>query len=253
MHKPYKALFLDLDGVLFVGNQPLPGAAEAIGKARGEGLMLRFLTNTATQSRHALVQKLAEMGIDISDDELYTAPIAAKHYIQEQGLRPFCLTHVDIRCDLSDLDTNEPNCVLLGDARDDLNYRNLNRAFQLCIEGAPLIGIGMNRYYQGEEALMLDAGPFIRAIEWAAGTKALIMGKPGRDFFQQVVASTPFTADECLMVGDDVISDVEGAVLAGLMGCLVRTGKFRDGDEKKLPQGAGVIDSIASLFPDISQ
>ncbi len=248
MTKPYQALFLDLDGVLFVGNEPVPGAAEAIKTARDEGLLLRFLTNTATQPRQQLIAKLASMDIRVEENELYTAPIAAKHYIQQQGLRPYCLVHKDIRCDMAGMDETDPNCVLLGDARDDLNYQNLNHAFQLCINGAPLIGIGMNRYFKNEGGLMLDAGPFIRAIEWAAGIEAIIMGKPGKHFFNQVVDSTPFRADQCLMVGDDVIGDVEGAVHAGLMGCLVRTGKYRLGDEEKLPVEAGIIDSICSLF-----
>lgn len=249
MNKPFKALFLDLDGVLFVGNDPLPGAARALHQARKAGLLLRFLTNTATQSRQQLLDKLGSMGFDIAGDELFTAPIAAKHYILEHNLRPYCLIHKNIRCDMTGIDENDPNCVLLGDARDDLNYQTLNHAFQLCINGAQLIGIGMNRYFKSEQGLMLDAGPFIRAIEWAAGNEALIMGKPGKDFFRQVVASTPFTAEQCLMVGDDVIGDVEGAVHAGLMGCLVRTGKFRPGDENHLPVDAGVVDSLCSLFP----
>ncbi|WP_461481678.1 TIGR01458 family HAD-type hydrolase [Porticoccus sp.] len=249
MSRTFQALFLDLDGVLFVGDQALPGAADAVQKARDEGLLLRFLTNTATQPRHQLIEKLDAMGIAVRDEELYTAPIAAKHYIEQRGLRPYCLIHRDIRCDMAELDETSPNCVLLGDARDDLNYRNLNRAFQLCINGAPLIGIGMNRFFKNEQGLMLDAGPFIRAIEWAAGTEAVIMGKPGREFFAQVVASTPYQANQCLMVGDDVIGDVEGAVHAGLMGCLVRTGKYREGDEDKLPPEGAVMDSVCSLFP----
>ncbi len=249
MNKPFNALFLDLDGVLFVGNHALPGAVRTLQHAREEGLTLRFLTNTATQSRRHLLTKLGAMGFTIAEDELFTAPIAAKHYILEHGLRPYCLIHENIRCDMAGMDENNPNCVLLGDARNDLNYQTLNHAFQLCISGAQLIGIGMNRYFKGEEGLMLDAGPFIRAIEWAAGTEALIMGKPGKNFFQQVVASTPFVAGQCLMVGDDVIGDVEGAVHAGLMGCLVRTGKFRPGDEDHLPQEAGVVDSLSNLFP----
>ena len=248
MNKPFNALFLDLDGVLFVGNDALPGAVRAVKKAREEGLILRFLTNTATQSRQHLLDKLGAMGFTLSEDELFTAPIAAKHYILDHNLRPYCLIHENIRCDMAGIDEINPNCVLLGDARDDLNYQTLNHAFQLCINGAQLIGIGMNRYFKGEEGLMLDAGPFIRAIEWAAGTEALIMGKPGKDFFQQVVASTPFQAGQCLMVGDDVIGDVEGAVNAGLMGCLVRTGKFRPEDEDHLPPGAKIVDSLYSLF-----
>ena len=248
MTKPYQALFLDLDGVLFVGSEPVPGAKEAITTARNEGLLLRFLTNTATQPRQQLITKLSSMGIRMEEDELYTAPIAAKHYIQKRGLRPYCLIHKAIRCDMAGMDETDPNCVLLGDARDDLNYQNLNHAFQLCINGAPLIGIGMNRYFKNEGGLMLDAGPFIRAIEWAAGIEAIIMGKPGKHFFHEVVNSTPYRADQCLMVGDDVIGDVEGAVHAGLNGCLVRTGKYREGDEDKLPPEAGVVDSICSLF-----
>lgn len=246
----YKALFLDLDGVLFVGSEPIAGAADTINMAREKGLTLRFLTNTATQPRHQLIAKLASMDICVEENELYTAPIAAKQYLQQQGLRPYCLIHRDIRCDVAGLNETDPNCVLLGDARDELNYQNLNHAFQLCINGAPLIGIGMNRYFKNEQGLMLDSGPFIRAIEWAAGTEAIIMGKPGKQFFHEVVNTTPYNADQCLMVGDDVIGDVEGAVNAGLKGCLVRTGKYRKADEEKLPPQAEVIDSIGGLFID---
>ena len=106
----------------------------------------------------------------------------------------------------------------------------------------------MNRYFKDEDGLKLDAGPFIRAIEWAADTEAIIMGKPSPAFFEQVVASTPFSANDCLMIGDDVEADVNGAIQAGLQGCLVRTGKFQADDENRLAKGAMVIDSIADLF-----
>ena len=106
----------------------------------------------------------------------------------------------------------------------------------------------MNKYFKDENRLSLDAGPFIRAIEWAADTTAIIMGKPSPQFFEQVVASTPYGAEQCLMIGDDVLADVEGAVQAGLQGCLVKTGKYQHGDERKLPAGAGVIDTVADLF-----
>ena len=112
-----------------------------------------------------------------------------------------------------------------------------------------VITIGMNKYFKEEQGLMLDAGPFIRAIEWAADTSAIIMGKPSAAFFAEVVASTPFAAAECLMVGDDLSGDVEGAINAGLQALLVRTGKFQAADEQHLPAGADVIDSIAEL-PD---
>lgn len=242
-----KALLLDLSGVLYEGQRVLPGALDTVEWARQEGLTLRFVTNTATDTPRAILRRLADMGIEVDDEELFTAPMAAKAYIRQQGLRPYCLLHPALREAFSDLDNPDPNCVVLGDARDALNYDNLNAAFRLCMDGARLIGIGMNKYFKDDDGLKLDAGPFIRALEWAADTEAIIMGKPSQAFFDQVVASTGHDPAECLMVGDDLKGDVEGAVDAGLQACLVRTGKFQDKDEDKLPPKAGIIDSIADL------
>lgn len=244
---PYPAIFLDLSGVLYEGHKPLPGAATAVQRLRDSGVLLRFVTNTATESAAMLLARLAQMGIVVAADELYTAPVAARHYLQAHGLRPYALVHPAIESEFAQLVSDAPNCVLLGDAGDALNYRNLNRAFALCQQGAPLIGIGMNRYFMGEQGLMLDAGAFIRALEWAAGCQATIMGKPSVDFFATVVASTPYPAHCCLMVGDDVDSDVCAAHKAGLAAALVRCGKFQAGDEQRLPAGALLADSLAAL------
>ncbi len=248
MLKPYKALFLDLSGVLYDGEQLIPRADEAVKLARKNKLVLRFVTNTATKNNQSIIAKLQHINIPIKESELFTAPIAAKRYIQQQQLRPYCLVHQAIKSDFADFDRDEPNCVLLGDAREDLHYQSLNKAFQLCKKGAPLIGIGLNKYFKDEHGLHLDAGAFIRAIEWAADTKAIIVGKPSSEFFEQIVASTPFDPDQCLMVGDDSVSDVAGAITAGLQGCLVRTGKYQQSDEQQLPIDAVVINSVIDLF-----
>ena len=247
-----KALLLDLSGVIYDGSQLIAGATDTIQQARAQNLILRFVTNTATRSSSALLTDLKAMGIDVAADELFTAPMAAKAYLQQQGLRPFCLLHDNLKKEFDDLQQTRPNCVLLGDARQDLNYDNLNAAFRLCKSGAPLIGIGMNKYFKDDEGLKLDAGGFIRFVEWAADVEAVIMGKPSAAFFQQVVASTGVPASACLMVGDDLVSDVIGAVDAGLQGCLVQTGKYQAGDEAGLPAGAWLVPSIAELFARVN-
>ncbi|MGJ3244250.1 MAG: TIGR01458 family HAD-type hydrolase [Opitutales bacterium] len=241
-------LLLDLSGVLYEDDSVLPGAAETVAAARDRGLVLRFVTNTATKPATAILDRLDRLGIRAQPDELFTAPRAARAWLEAENRRPFCLIHEALRGEFADLDQSEPDAVLLGDARDDLSYANLNEAFRLCQAGAPLIGIGMNRYFKGSDGLMLDAGPFIRAVAWAADTEPVIMGKPGKAFFDQVVASTGLQPDACLMVGDDREGDVIGAHDAGLQACLVRTGKFQAGDEADLPGGVGVIDGIGSLF-----
>lgn len=247
-----KALFLDISGVLYDGDHVISGAPEAIRKLRQLDLPLRFVTNTASQNSQQLISKLQAMGFELNPAELITAPSAAKQYLISKGLRPLCLIHPELQSEFSDLDQSHPNAVLLGDARDDLSYRSLNQAFRLCKSGCPLIGIGMNKYFSDGTQLCLDAGMFIKGIEWAADRPAIIMGKPSKAFFQQMLASCGVSAAQCLMVGDDVASDVQGALDAGLQACLVRSGKYQAGDELHLSARALVIDSIVNLADQLT-
>ncbi|MCB1954524.1 MAG: TIGR01458 family HAD-type hydrolase [Rhodocyclaceae bacterium] len=247
MQPAWKALMLDLSGVLYDGRRPIDGATDFMRQVRAQGLTVRFVTNTATRPATAIEAEMCEMGFEVHSGELMTAPRAAHDYIRQRGLRPYCLIHEALKAEFADIPQHDPDCVLLGDARDELNYTHLNRAFRLLKTGAPLIGIGLNKCFMDEDGLMLDTGAFIHGLAWAAGVEAVIMGKPGRDFFIQVVAGTPFAAGDCLMVGDDAVADVRGAIEAGLQGCLVRTGKYQPGDEAQLPEGARVLARVADL------
>jgi HAD superfamily hydrolase (TIGR01458 family) len=241
------ALFLDLNGVLYDRpDQALPGAIDTVNWARRRGLPLRFVTNTATRDDERIRGDLAGIGISVAAGELFTAPLAARAWIEQRRLTPHCLVHPALRATFADLQGEEPDCVVLGDARGDLTYDALNRAFRLVMEGAPLVGLGMNRRFREGGQWMLDAGGFIRAIAWAAEVEPIVMGKPSATFFEQLVAGVGVPAEECLMVGDDVEADVAAALAAGLRGCLVRTGKYRPGDEQGCA-GALLIDGIAGL------
>lgn len=82
--------------------------------------------------------------------------------------------------------------------------------------------------------MSLDAGPFVAALEYASRREALLIGKPSALFYEAAVAHLGTPADETAMVGDDVESDVLGAMEAGMAGILVRTGKYREGDESRI-------------------
>ncbi|MGB5444686.1 MAG: TIGR01458 family HAD-type hydrolase [Psychromonas sp.] len=243
-----KALFIDLSGVLYEGHQVIAGAVAAIKKARDNRLALRFVTNTSRRTRTQLLTDLENLGFELQEEELFSAPVAVHAWLQKKKLRPYCLIHQQIKSEFSDLPQTEPNAVVIGDAEQGFCYDNLNRAFQLCQQGAPLIGIGYNRYFKLGGQLLLDAGAFIKAIEFAASTEAIIIGKPSKDFFLQVLASTTFSADQVLMIGDDIYGDVEGALNAGLDACLVRTGKYQTGDENKLSKAHLTCDSIVQAI-----
>jgi HAD superfamily hydrolase (TIGR01458 family) len=186
---------------------------------------------------------LTGMGFHVGESDVFTAPLAVKEVCLQERLRPYCLVHPDLEPEFEDLEQQDPNAVIVADAADRFDYAHLNQAFSLLIEGAPLLGIGLNRYFKSSGQLLLDAGPFIRALEYASGVEARILGKPAAGFFQAAVSSLGCEPDEVMMVGDDVEADVVGAMDAGLQACLVRTGKFLPGDEDRA-QNACIADSV---------
>ncbi len=246
-----RALFFDLSGVLYLGDRVVDGAVEAIRRVQDSSLQIRFVTNTSRLTRRALLQNLTALGFAIHAEQLFTATSAAHGRIKQHARRPYCLVHRNIQSEFADLDQNAPNAVIIGDAADGFNYANLNRAFQLCQQGAPLIGIGRNRYFKLGDELLLDAGPFISAIEYAASCKAIIMGKPSAAFFEQVLATVDCEAKQVLMIGDDVYGDVEGALNNGLQACLVQTGKDQAGDEALIDAEFGLYPSVVDIVEQV--
>lgn len=136
------------------------------------------------------------------------------------------------------------NAVVIGDAGNAIHYENLDAAFQLLMGGAELIAIGDNRYFKGDDGLHLDVGPFVRALEHAASKQALIIGKPSTPFFEMVLHDAQLSAENVMMFGDDIYGDIQGALAAGMQACLVRSGKYRVGDEDRID---GRFESYDSL------
>ncbi|MGI9289026.1 MAG: TIGR01458 family HAD-type hydrolase [Pseudomonadales bacterium] len=231
---PIKAVLLDLSGVLYDGATPLPGAVEAITRLSETGLPVRYVTNTTRSTRRDTLDRLSIMGFSIQENEVFTAPNAVHDYLKKNNLSPFLVVHPQLETEFADLPTDQPPAVVIGDAADAFTYGRLNQAFRLLMNGAPLLAMGNNRYFKENNNLSLDMGPFVAALEFAADKKAQIIGKPAKAFFKAAVSSTGCRTEEAVMVGDDVLSDVIGAVDAGLQGILVKTGKYREKDELQL-------------------
>ena len=113
------------------------------------------------------------------------------------------------------------------------------------MEGAELVALQKNRYWQDRGGLSLDAGPFVAALEYASGKSAAVVGKPEENFFRIALEDMGLEAHEVAVVGDDAEADVAGAKKAGLSGIQVRTGKWRPGDDAG--EADLVLDSVAEL------
>ena len=231
-----RAALLDLVGVVYQGDRPLPGAVEAVAGLREAGLRLRFLTNTTRMPRRALLSRLSEMGIVVAEEELFTPAQAARTWLKTKRLSPHLLIHPDLEEDFANLDGSAGEAVVVGDAAQGFTYAALNTAFRKLLDEAEFLALARNRSFRDDDGeLSLDAGPFVTALEYACQRQAVLFGKPAADFFQAALASAGCDGKEAVMVGDDAEADVAGALAAGVgSALLVRTGKYRPGDENKV-------------------
>jgi len=225
-----KGILFDLDGVLYVGSKPIEGAIEAVARIRTSGIPCRFVTNTSTLSLVSLQNKINALGFSIPANEIISAPQATLFYLQRQH-DPVCrlLLADDIKNDFGQFRQSDtaPDYIIVGDIGNAWTYPLLNELFNSLMQGARLIAIHKNRFWQTEHGLQMDIGGFIDGLEYASGSKAMVIGKPSADFFQIALDDMGLAATETVIVGDDIDVDMAGGQGVGLKGVLVRTGKYR--------------------------
>jgi len=242
---------IDLDGVLYVEDAAIDGAREAVECFRDRALALRFVTNTTARSRDRTLEKLARLGFSVEDHELVTPAALAVKLCREHGHgRVALIMNDEVKGDFAGLqeENDEAEAVIIGDLGSAFGYDVLNQAFRQVMNGAELIALQKNRYWLRADGLSLDVGPFVAAIEFATGREAHVVGKPARGFFDGALAGLGLDAAAAAMIGDDVESDIGGALRAGLDAILVRTGKYR---EDRLHESGieptATVDSIADV------
>ncbi len=246
-----KGILLDLDGVVYVGHAALPGSLDAIRLIRDAGIPLRYITNTTRRPRGRIVADLAKLGLDVEARHVFTPAALACEVLVRQGLTPFLVVHPDLREEFSGLPAGTGEAVVIGDAGPFFTYDLLNDAFRKIIHGAELIALARNRnFLDHDRELSLDAGPFVTALEYASGATAMVVGKPSPTFFALAVASMGCAPQDVVMIGDDAEADIGGAMAAGLEGILVRTGKYRPGQEATLPQRPNHV--VADLWAAVT-
>jgi HAD superfamily hydrolase (TIGR01458 family) len=246
-----EGLLLDLSGVVYVQDEAVPGAAEALRWLRDRGVPIRLVTNTTMRPRRLILERLEGLGLEADPSELLTPAALAARRCAEAGYESVSLVVLDdLREDLEGLEEkgDSVEAVVVGDLGDRWDYNVLNQAFRRLMDGADLIALQKNRYWETSEGLSLDAGPFVSALEYATGREAEVVGKPSPAFFELALGELGVSADRAAMVGDDVEADVGGALDAGLAGILVRTGKYRE----DLVRESGIeptatVDSIADV------
>uniref|UniRef100_H2YI78 Haloacid dehalogenase-like hydrolase domain-containing protein 2 n=1 Tax=Ciona savignyi TaxID=51511 RepID=H2YI78_CIOSA len=231
MLKNIKAVLVDLSGTLHIGDTAVHGAQDAIAKLRNHRLKIKFVTNTTKESLRSLHSRLQRLGFDIDPDEIYSSLTSARRVVEEQHLRPHLMLSDSAREDFDGVNVVHPNAVVMGLSPDHFNYDEMNHAMALLMGGAKLIAINKKRNVTGDRGVCSCTGICQQIVE------SIVIGKPQKIFFFVAALSMggcgcPLYG--CVMIGDDVRDDVGGAIEAGMMGMLVRSGKYRAGDEMKI-------------------
>lgn len=242
-------ILIDLSGVIYIGDTPVAGALRALSRIRRSGLPVRFLTNTTRTPKRGLLERLSKMGFDIAAEELFTPAQAARELLIEHGLTPHLLIHPALEEDFRSLPspTGARPAVIIGDAGDGFTYQALNATFRALAKGATFLALARNRtFLDADGSLSLDTGAFVAALEYACGRTATVLGKPSADFFAEAARDMDVPMSDLVMIGDDVESDVSGALAAGVgHALLVRTGKYTPGAEATAePEPTAVVDDI---------
>jgi glycerol-1-phosphatase len=256
----YDQLILDLDGCVWVGDRPTPGAVEAIEALRAAGKRLAFVTNDPRHSGEDYVRKLWAIGVKASLGDVVTVGGAMQHLLAEtrRGMTAYVIgteamwRHVaDAGLKLlngTDLASRAELVVVAGTDR--LDYDDLRNASLALRRGADFLATSRDATYPMPDGLWPGTGAILAAVEYASGRTAAIVGKPEPQLF--VTALERLGDGRTLVVGDRLDADVAAAARARLDAALVLTGGTTADEAERAtdPRPKRIAESLAALVTD---
>jgi 4-nitrophenyl phosphatase len=256
---PIDTVLLDLDGTVYHIDHPVPGAIEFLRELERRMIRYACLTNSGS-SPHRVRERLLGMGVTIDASHIYTAGAAAVDYVIERfGPRPrvFNLATRGIDQMLEGIGTfaqaPDDTCdvVIAGDPSNALADPERTRtALQLLRAGAALVGICADRVYPSKRGIEFGSGALCAMLATAANVDTTFVGKPQPVFFHELCRRLSVAPRQCVLIGDNLESDIAGARGVGMKSVLTLTGVARREDVEKLPiarQPDYVIDSLEAL------
>jgi 4-nitrophenyl phosphatase len=247
------ALVIDMDGVLWRGDEPLPGLTDFFELLRGRPISFKMATNNASKSPRQYVDKLASMGVQVSTDEILTsAVVTAQHiaalapgasvYAIGDGTRQAVLDH-----GLQLSSGEQADFVAVGwDPK--LTYKELSEATLLIYAGAKFIGTNPDRTLPTERGLLPGNGAILACLQAATGVEPFIIGKPERAMFDTALKAMGIDAAHTAVLGDRLETDILGGQNAGLRTIFVLTGANDEADLAAGPVKPGwVFEGIQEL------
>lgn len=223
------AFISDMDGVVYHGNNLLPGAADFIRMLEERQLKYLFLTNSSERTPRELAEKLSRLGVQVSPEHFYTSALATADFLSRQ--KPGCsvfavgeagLTNALYEKDIS-MNDIDPDYVVIGETRS-YSIEKVEKAVQLVLKGAKLIGTNPDLTGPTERGIVPATGALISPIELATGKKAYFIGKPNPFMMRRAVKYLNAMSKETVIIGDRMDTDIIAGIEAEVDTILVLSG-----------------------------
>ena len=238
----FDAFLFDLDGVVYVGDEPLPGAVRSLSRLREAGKEVRFLTNNPRPTRAQVARKLAGMGVEAREEEVVTSGRATASFLRKEGIGTAyvvgsrgLVTEI-LGAGVEVVDRGPCGAVVVG-ADEHVTFAHVREAARLLFEGARFVATNADASFPSPQGLLPGTGAIVAAVRTTTGREPVVVGKPFPPMFD--VALEGLDRGRAVMIGDTPESDMEGARRAGIPGVLISEG------------GRGAPSAADAVVPDL--
>lgn len=246
---------IDMDGVIYRGSDPIPGAVEFVSELKKRGIPFLFLTNNSQRTRLDIVARLARMGFnDVKEDDVFTSAIATAQFVARQ--KPHGTAYVIGEGGLLNalnqvgiaVVDHEPEFVIIGEGKA-MTLEMIDTAVRMIHRGAKLIATNLDPNCPIQDGIRPGCGAFVSMLETATGKKAISLGKPSPVMFRAARKVLDLRTSETTIIGDTMETDILGGVNMGYRTILVLSGGTHTEDLSKFSfQPDLVVSSVAELL-----
>ncbi|MCH2267909.1 HAD-IIA family hydrolase [Candidatus Thalassarchaeum betae] len=248
-----EAVFLDLDGTMYLGETLVAGALDFLGRVESRGIHRFFLSNNSSRSVSQYLSKLRGLGIPAEADEVLLSTHDLLSWLSSEGVTETYLVGTEgMRGMLEDsgvtTNSDAPQYVVLG-YDTEITYEKLAKATIHLHNGVPMVASHPDTVCPSPDGGLPDSGAYMDLFEAATGVRPVhVCGKPNAGMILHKVEGLGLRPEQCAMIGDRLYTDIEMAERAGVHGILVLSGEAAAGDLEQAPQSPSlVVSSVDEL------
>lgn len=250
-----KGFLIDMDGVIYKGSEPSPGAVEFINSLRANGYPFLFLTNNSQRTSRDVCYKLRKLGFDVVEDDIFTCAMATASYLASK--KPLGTAYVIGEGGLLNelhkvgysIVDDHPDYVIIGEGRT-IMLEAVDKALNMVLRGARLIATNLDpNCPTGDGKYRAGCGAFVAMIEFATGRQAFSVGKPSPVMMRMARKKLGLSTAQTVMIGDTMSTDILGADAMGFTTVLTLSGVTSREDLGQYGYAPDfIIDSVADLL-----